>query len=81
MIEIAFDAPGETVPERVRSGAQRLRPTPSGWIADVGESDADTTVRAILEAGGHLLRYGPRRISLQRTFLSGEGSCRKSLLS
>lgn len=68
-IEIAFEPPDGAMLERLRPRVGRLQRDAAGWVAETDEAAANETVRAILEAGGHLLRYGPRRITLEDFFL------------
>jgi len=69
VIEIGFEAPGGSVLEPLRAARREVRPDSGAWVCEVDESDADETVRLILDGGGHLLRYAPRRQSLEDFFL------------
>jgi len=68
-IEIAFEPPDTAMLERLRPNVDRLQRDAGGWVAETEEAEANATVRTILEAGGHLLRYGPRRVTLEDFFL------------
>lgn len=74
-IEIVFDPGSDAALDRVSGGIEKLRPGSMGWIGEVADGDqASAVVRTILETGGQLLRYGPRRVSLEEYFLEKVGS-------
>ena len=72
-IEIVFDAASDEQLETMAPRFEQLRPGSRGWIGEVADDEAAAVVRTILEAGGRLHRYGPRRISLEDHFLRQVG--------
>ncbi|GJM43751.1 MAG: ABC transporter ATP-binding protein [Gemmatimonadota bacterium] len=67
VVELGFSANMQT------SGLDRcfrnLRPGATGWIGEVDRTEAEAVVRKILDEGGNLLTFAPRRVSLEEYFL------------
>jgi ABC-2 type transport system ATP-binding protein len=70
VVEIVFEAPGASVLEPLRASGVEARRDASTWVCEVDVGAADDTVRRILDGGGHLVRCGARRQSLEEFFLA-----------
>jgi ABC-2 type transport system ATP-binding protein len=69
-VEIEFELRGGVRPGEIAQGIDELTPAPRGWIARVSDPDrACRVVQRILDSGGRVHEFGPRRISLEEFFL------------
>ncbi|MFN8177234.1 MAG: ABC transporter ATP-binding protein [bacterium] len=70
VVEIAFELRGGVRPGEVAAGIDEMRPTSRGWIATISDPDrACRVVQRILDSGGRVFEFGPRRVSLEEFFV------------
>jgi ABC-2 type transport system ATP-binding protein len=74
-IELSFElAPGEALSALARRLGE-FRRGPDGWIGEAKDpAEASVAVRAVMDAGGRLIEYGRKRVTLEAFFVSQVGA-------